>query len=478
MPTARQWPKLLLAVLALATLVGFFVYPTYTTYDSLYSLIWGRDLLHGHMPDFQAYRAPTEHPLAILFGAALSLLGESGDRLMIFATLASFVALAAGMYRLTAAAFTPLVGLVAAALVCTRFDFPFLAARGYIDIPYLAIVVWAAALEAEQRRRGVPVLVLLGLAGLLRPEAWLLIGLYWLWLAAGPRQTWGRRIWTAALAASGPVIWAAVDKIVTGDPLFSLHYTSASAEDLGRAKGLSAVPHATWAFLVDLDKWPVLMAGIIGLALAAYVAPKRLGMPLVMLVIGVGTFGLVGVAGLSIIQRYLLVPSLMVMVFAAVALAGWTMLEPGTRFRQVWALGALAIVIFGLVFTATHVKLGRFQSELAFRNQYHHSLKAILNEPEVKRAVRDCGPISVPNHKLLPDIRWLAHLDEDQVIARSNAATKSREDSGVAIYVLGRFAIFRQAFVTDADDPLDQVPLPGFTHVASNRYYGAYIHCK
>ena len=63
------------------------------------------------------------------------------------------------MYRLGRAAFTPLIGLIAAALLLTRFDFPFLAARAYIDIPYLAFVVWAAALEVERPRRGMPVLI-------------------------------------------------------------------------------------------------------------------------------------------------------------------------------------------------------------------------------------------------------------------------------------------------------------------------------
>ena len=40
---------------------------------------------------------------------------------------------------------------------------------------------------------------------------------------------------------------------------------------------------------------------------------------------------MVGVAGLSVIDRYLLVPSLCVMIFAAVFIAGWTMLREGTR---------------------------------------------------------------------------------------------------------------------------------------------------
>src|SRR4029078_1371924 len=127
------------------------------------------------------YRAPTEHPLAIAFGALLSLVGDGADRLMVAATFASFVILAAGMYRLARESFTWIVGLVAAALLCTRFDFPFLAARAYIDIPYLAFVVWAAALEAERPRRGNVVFALLACAGLMRPESWLLSGLYWLW---------------------------------------------------------------------------------------------------------------------------------------------------------------------------------------------------------------------------------------------------------------------------------------------------------
>ena len=56
----------------LRPLVGFLVYPTYPNYDSYYSLLWGREILHGDLPCFEAYRAPTEHPLAVLFGALLA----------------------------------------------------------------------------------------------------------------------------------------------------------------------------------------------------------------------------------------------------------------------------------------------------------------------------------------------------------------------------------------------------------------------
>src|SRR3954447_12930191 len=39
-------------------------------YDTLYTLVWGRDLAWGHLPDYDVAIAPTPHPLATV-GAAL-----------------------------------------------------------------------------------------------------------------------------------------------------------------------------------------------------------------------------------------------------------------------------------------------------------------------------------------------------------------------------------------------------------------------
>src|SRR5436190_926550 len=82
---------------------------------------------------------------------------------------------------------------------------------GYVDLPTAAFVVWAAVLEARQPKRGAPVLILLTLAGLLRPEAWLYAGAYWVWLGAPLRLI--------GLAAAGPLIWLASDLAITGDAL-------------------------------------------------------------------------------------------------------------------------------------------------------------------------------------------------------------------------------------------------------------------
>jgi hypothetical protein len=468
-------PGLALILLALATLVGFVIYPTYPNYDSYYSLLWGRELLHGTAPSFDAYRSPTEHPLAIAFGAVLSLLGDPADRIMVGATLASFVALAAGVYRLARVAFTPVVGLVAAALVCTRFDFPFLAARGYIDVPYLALVVWAAVLEAERPRRGGPVFALLVCGGLMRPEAWLIAGVYFLWVAWP--ASWATRVRYAALTALAPVIWVLVDFAVTGHPFFSLQHTSGLAEELGRTKGLAQVPGATVQFLKNLDKAPVFYAGILGFLGAAWAAPRRLAMPAALLATGVGTFFLVGIAGLSVIDRYLLVPSLMVMVFAAVAIAGWSMLERG-RLRTAWMVGAVLLVGYGVAFTATHVNLQVFRNQLTFRGNAHASLQKVLAEPAVTRARRLCGgPLSTPNHKLIPDSRWVLKAGVGDVVARADPAQARRIAHGVALYVTDRTALLNQALADPTDDPLDSVPLPGFHRIAVSAYYGIYASC-
>jgi len=484
---ALPWPGIALVALAIATFVGFLVYPTYPNYDSYYSLLWGREILHGHLPSFDGYRTPTEHPLAVAFGAVLSLLGRGGDRVMVFFTEASFVVLFAGIYQVGRRAFTPLVGLAAAGILCTRFDFPFLAARAYIDIPYLAFVVWAAALELGKPRRGGIVWVLLACAGLLRPEAWLIIGLYFLWMCSGElgpateQHPHGRaRLirWAryAAWAAVGPVVWVLTDFVVTGHPFFSLQHTSGLAEELGRTKGLAEVPDSMRRFFLNLAKAPVLYAGIVGFLAALWLAPRRVLMPAALWVIGSGTFVLVGIAGLSVIDRYLLVPTLMVMVFAAVALGGWTMLRSDLLLRKVWAVVALAIIVYGVAFTATRVNFHNFDAELTLRGNSHRSLVQLLDTPAVK-AARRCGPVTTPNHKLVPDTRWILGADADQVVARADPQQDARERRGVSLFVVDRGALLRQALVADTDDPFDNVPLPGFHRLAFTDYYAAYDRC-
>jgi hypothetical protein len=473
---ADAWARYAFIALCLGFAIGFLVFPTYPNYDSYYSLLWGREVLDLQSPHFQGFRLPTEHPLAIAAGALLGLLGDAGDRTWIALTLASFLALVAGVYRLGRNAFTPLVGAIAAVLLLTRFDFAFLAARGYVDIPYMALVVWAVILETQSPRRGTAVFALLTAAGLLRPEGWLMAGLYFLWMF--PRSTWRERAVWALWAAAGPVGWAAVDYAVTGDPLFSLHYTSDSAEDLGRSRSLSEIPSTLPLFFSSLLKLPVALAAGVGLALAVWLTPKRTIGPLLLFATGLGTFLAIAAAGASVIERYLVIAALALLVFAAVALGGWTMLQPGSRLRQVWSVLALLTILGGAGWTATHLSVRKFDAELTFRGDAHAALVDVLENPQVKRMMA-CGPLTFPNHKLVPDGRWITGLSFEKVRARAEYARRKLPypDRGVAVYATSRFAIYKHAFTDESDPPQIQIPPDGWKRIAHSDHYAAYARC-
>jgi hypothetical protein len=497
---ASTWAKLAFAGLCVGALVGYLAFPMYPTYDSYYALIWGRDILHLRLPVFQVYRAPTEHPLAIAFGVLASIFGHAGDRLVILGSIASFVALVAGLYRLGRLTFGPVVGAIAAVVLCTRFDYEYYAAQGYLDFTYMALVVWAGAVEVKRPRAGTPVFALLVAAGLLRPDAWLLAGVYLLWCAWPPLADWarGRKVQAArwrtlagyvALTLAAPFLWAMVDLVVTGDPTYSLHSTTGLAEQLGRTKGLSNIPGSTWEFLVRLDKLPLVLAAIAGVLIGVVLVPRRVRVPLVLLASGLLTFVLLGAAGTSVIDRYLLTPAVLMMLFGALAIGGWSLLEPGSLLRRVWMAAAALLVAYGVAQAVSTVSIHSIKTELAFRDDSHQALAQVLDDPRVRADLKRCGPLSLPNHKLMPDARWI--LDEvptnptQNIIARSEArvladagrpALRERISRGVAIYPTGE-AVFRQAIVDTNDDPLDQVPPRGWRPVLASQYYAVYVRC-
>jgi hypothetical protein len=476
---AHAWARAGFAVLCVAAAIGFLVYPTYPIYDSAYSLIWGRELLDGHLPSFDAYRTPTEHPLAVAVAAVLSPLGDAAPRVWLALTVASFCVLVAGMYRLGRVAFTPWVGLVAALLVLSRLDYAFLAARGYVDVPYLAMIVWAAALETQRPRRGGAVWALLGLAGLLRPEAWILGAAYWLWCAV-PAQPWPRRIRTAFYAAAAPVTWAVTDAIVTGNPGFSLRHTNSLAADLNRQRPASEAPSLLLHYLERLVKWPVLMGAVLGIALALAFARRRAGIPLAMTLSGIATFGAIAVAGLAVIDRYLAISALGLLVFAGFAIAGFTMLPEGHRARRPWVAAAVIVAAGGALFTLTHLHPGYIDRELTTRRQLRQELSRVLQTPAFALA-RRCGPVTVPNHKLLPDTRWILHADAGEVLARSGMRDFGRQAKGVHLFVVGPGMLENPTYGpldrTVHDDPLIQVPGPGAILLERSPDFAVYATC-
>jgi Dolichyl-phosphate-mannose-protein mannosyltransferase len=479
------WAKIAFAAMCVGALIGYFAFPTYPTYDSFYALLWGRDLLHAHLPDFRVYRGPTEHPLAIAFGMLCSIFGEGGARLMVLGSIASFVALVSGLYRLGRLCFGPVVGVVAALLVLSRFFLENLAAQGYLDISYVALIVWAVVLEVEKPRRGTPVLVVLAAAGLLRPDAWVLAGVYWLWCSWRAENR--TRLKYLALAAIGPVVWVLVDLIVTGKPFYSLNSTAGLAQELGRTQGLSSVIGSLWTFTVRIDKLPLLLGALAGIPLAIWLTPRRVLTPLAALVLLLGVFVLEGAGGASVIDRYLLGAAIMFVLFCAVAIGGWAMLERGTLLRRVWMGFAALLVVYGAASAATTLNLTSLSNTLAYHEDFHKGLAVALHAPAVKRELRRCPLLTLPNNKLIPDARWILDtVGQREIVARSQARADVSKGShalqdrirhgSVAVYPLGS-AVFYEAIVDVGDDARDQIPQGGYRRIFTSRYYAIYGNC-
>ena len=125
-------------------------------------------------------------------------------------------------------------------------------------------------------------------------------------------------------------------------------------------------------------------AGVLGIAMAVWRFPLRAVIPVLLFGAGAFTFVATGLAGLSVIVRYLLVPSVMLSLFAAFTVGGWTMLPRGSRARRIWAGLALPGPRRPRLHVVNPPNPTRFNNELTFRGDQGSSLHRLLDKPVVE----------------------------------------------------------------------------------------------
>jgi hypothetical protein len=233
-------------------------------------------------------------------------------------------------------------------------------------------------------------------------------------------------------------------------------------------------------YLELLTKWPVLVAGTVGVGLAWWLARRTAAVPLVLLAVGVGTFLLVSLRGFSVIYRYLMPAALVLMLFAAFALVGSRWLPEGSPLRRVWGIGAIVLVVLAAGFSARNLDTAYIRGELGTRESVRAQLRVLLADPQVQ-AGRRCGPVSLPNHKLVPDVRWVLDAGSSQVVGRTTRPDGGIRDRGVAIYLSGTNRFLKHPaygpYEQDEDSPLIQVPGPDSERVARTKNFAAYVTC-
>jgi hypothetical protein len=400
------------ALTAAATVAGvaiamFVVYrPSYVNYDAQYALLWARDAWQGLTPEYTAEFAPTPHPLATAVSSLALPFGHQADLAILWLVLLLFGALVWITYRLGAELFSAPVGIVAALVVATRPAMQRDALLAYQDIPFAVLVIAAVLLEARRPRRGVPVLLLLGAAGLLRPEAWALAGLYWLylWPAATPRA----RVLTAVLVAAAPLIWALTDLIVTGDALHSLHGTADLAEANDRRRSPEQVPYWTAQYFGFALREPLVLGVPIGLAFAWLYARRPALLPIATVIAMTVVFAIGPFFGLPLIRRYVETPAALLTIFYGLAVCGWLLLPPGRTRRRWQAVGVLAAAL-SIAYLPWHAReLRRIEQRVDSTGATYADLQRAADAPFVREAFEACAPLHAGDHRPVPFVRfWL-----------------------------------------------------------------------
>ncbi len=495
----------------------------FPNYDTIYALLWGREMAHGMSPDMGAALPPTPHPLAELFGLVTTPLGDGAIDLTMLVAYASLALVGYLVYRLGALWFDRPIGAVAALIVLTRAPYLSNGLRAYIDIPYIALVLGALLVETKRPRAGWPVLALLALAGLLRPEAWLFSIAYLAYLLLGPSQAspaaeaasnpdgppqedrleeekrdsleradtqsaglirpaLGRARESlfsshgaalVALALSAPILWAIFDWITAGSPTYSFTGTRETVDALARQTGPVDLVLYGPRRLGEVLQWPGMVGALGGVVLGLATLRRRSELGVAAAVLALGAFAVLACAGLAILPRYTMLAAAILAVFAALALLGWRLLEASHPWRRAWQAFAALIVVMLLAWAPNQYDLlHRVDVDLTNQSEIEGDLNDLADSGAFAKPL--CGRIAVPNHRAVPRLAFDLDIRPTQIVSVSKKQPPAR---GYFLEPASPFVIHN--FILDPRDPTSFTitPPPNFHPIAHNQSWILYRHC-
>jgi hypothetical protein len=500
--TPAAWVAAISALLLLVFPVGF------PNYDTIYALVWGRELAHGQSPDYGAALPPTPHPLTELWGLATTPLGDGAITLTMIGAYVSLGLIAFFVYRLGALWFDRWIGAVAALIVITRAPFLSNGLRAYIDLPYIALCLAALLVETKRPRAGWPVLALLALAGLLRPEAWLFAVAYLLYLSLDParlerdRRPEGKEgapleradtgsagllglalgrargafsfppAWLILLAFAGPILWALFDWITTGSPTYSWTGTKQTVETLERQTGPIDLVLYGPRRLGEVLQWPGMVGAFGGVAFGLALLRRRSTLGVAAAALALAAFALLACGGLAILPRYTMLAASVLAIFTALALLGWRLLEAGHPWRRRWQIFAAVIAAMFLIWLPNQWDLdSKVDADLTNQARVESDLGDLVDAGAFEPL---CGEIAVPNHRAVPRLAFGLDIEPTQVVSASEEGAPRR---GYFVAPAGDFTV--ENFILDPNDPTDlDLDVPsGFRLVDENESWQVYRNC-
>lgn len=485
---AARW-----GVAALVCVTGaWLLLPDAPNYDTATHLVWAGDVLDGRAPQVTAPSAPTLHPLWLLACTAAVATG-GGAELLQLVTIAALASTVWCVFLLAKEMAGRTAGLAAAVFCGSSFALLLLAFKAYADLPFLALVTAALALEVQRGplnpaggaavpRTAIAVPALLFAAGLLRPEAWG-VGLLLVALRAGePVRRRSLVLW-AGLVLAAPAVWILLDLALTDDGLHSLTGTRELAAKLDRTTGLDQAPLQAVLLTTDLIRPPVALLSLAGLALTSARWRRRpVAVPLATLLTGAAGFLVIGAAGLPLLQRYIQLPGLMLCVFAgaAVGSAVSAARSPQTsrHVRPLIVAGmASAVLLAGGYVVAKAGSFATLADGVMREARWHRQGGELLRTAAV-RQWRRCGPVTLPSYRLVPELTITGGLHSGTVVSRAESfGGVGGQAQGVAIVIEGdRAAKRRLAWAPGVPRSSNQAPR-GFAVIARRGPFTAYGSC-
>jgi len=514
-------PAIWVAAVSTALLVLFPV--GFPNYDTIYALVWGRELADGVSPDYGAALPPTPHPLADLLGLVTTPLGGGAIDVTMALAYVSLALVGYLVYRLGALWFDRPIGAVAALIVLTRAPYLSNGLRAYVDLPYIALCLGALVVETKKPRAGWPVLALLALAGLLRPEAWLFSIAYLTYLLLAPSQASAtpdgtadpansshqsavggesrisleradtqsaglirpalvrarevllspQGIALAGLALSAPLLWALFDWTTAGSPTYSFIGTQETVETLKRHTGL--VDLVLWGprALGEVLQWPGMVGALGGLVLGFAFLPRRSVLGIAAVILVFGAFALLAVGGLAIIARYTMLGAALLAIFVAVALLGWRLLEGDHPWRRRWQAFAGVVLLMFVLWAPNQWDLdSTVHTDLSNQGAIERDLSDLVDSGAFAEPL--CGPVAVPNHRAVPRLAFGLDVKPTRIVSASEEGARKR---GYFLKPARPFVIHN--FILDPNDPTRfSLSVPrGFREVARNDSWILYRRC-
>jgi hypothetical protein len=407
------------AVACVALAVFSLAIPSAPAYDPWSWIVWGREVLAG---DLQTEGAISWKPLPVLFTAPFSLFGAAApDLWLLTARAAAFGAVLFAVsigFRLAGR----LGGFLSGGLLLmsARLWEPVL--LGFSEGGVVFCVL--AAVDAHLAGRvGLAFVFGVG-AGLLRPEAWLFLGLYGIWLSWRCRT---RLRWVAPGLALIPALWFLPELWGSG----SLWRGAERAQHfITFGPALEAHP---WLTVLEkaVDETPavVLLGLLVGLATAALrAAPRDALVPALGLAsLGVAWLGLVAgmtELGFSGHDRYLVVPVAIAHVLAGLGFA-WAvagLLGPARRRPGLVAVACLAGLALAGASRVVRWDWPPMLDRVERNGVVADELDDVIARAGGKQRLEACGSLYTGNF-FTPQVAWTfgRHLAEVGGVPRSPA---------------------------------------------------------